>query len=330
VSDAAALRAAIAAHARPPLVQAIGPRGLGPYRGYGEVLAAVERLAARGGRVVSIGRSVKGEPIFAVHLGAEGGPSGPRAAVVLSGIHPTEWIGIEVCLALLDRLASSMAPGQHGGHPHSPGRAVIVVPVVNPDGMIRVERHLRAGRARFVRHNARGVDLNRNFDASWGDRGICQRLLSFVFSPGAGPASEPEVAAIAHHLASRRIDRALSLHSFGGAVLYPSAASRFPVLDAAEHRAWARRIAAGAARRPYRALPCSWWTLGVTASGLELDWFHDRHGALSLLVECGRGGFGLRPSRLFQPFAWYNPAAIAGVTGPLVEALLPYVRGAAL
>ena len=68
-------------------------------------------------------------------------------------------------------------------------------------------------------------------------------------------------------------------------------------------------------------------SVGFTASGLELDWFHDRHGALSLLVECSRRGFGLRPSRMFEPFAWFNPPKIEDTTGPLVEALLPFVRG---
>ncbi len=67
----------------------------------------------------------------------------------------------------------------------------------------------------------------------------------------------------------------------------------------------------------------------MTQGGLELDWLHQRHGALSLVVECSRGGIGLHPSRLFQPFAWYNPRRIGEVTAPLVEALAPYVRGAA-
>jgi hypothetical protein len=318
------LRAALLAHEGPALAPVIAGAGLGPYRGYGELLGALARLATRGARLAPIGRSVRGEPLFAVHLGSDRPDA--RTAVVLAAVHPIEWIGVEVAMALLDRLA-----GLDLGD-----RAVIAVPLVNPDGLLRVERDLRAGRRRFVRHNARGVDLNRNFDASWDRRGLAQRLLSFLYAPGAHAGSEPEVAALAHHLASRRVDRAVSLHSFGGAVLYPPAASRRPVLDAAEHRAWARRIAAGAAWRPYRALPCSWWSGGLTQGGLELDWFHERHGALSLLVECSRGGQGrraadgLHPGRLLQPFAWYNPPAPEEVTTPLVEALVPYVRGAGL
>jgi len=315
----AALQAAILVHGRGPLSLHAEPLGLGPYRGYGELLGAIERLESRGARLIQIGRSVRGEPLFAVHLGS--GRADARTAVVLSAVHPIEWIGVEVCLALLERLV----------HADLAGRALVAIPICNPDGLLRVEHDLRAGRRRFVHHNARGVDLNRNFDAHWRAGGLLQRLLSFLFSPGAHPASEPEVAAIAHHLAPRRVDRAVSLHSFGGAVLYPPAASRWPIPDAAEHRAWARRIADAApprGERPYRAVSAAWWW-GVTMGGLELDWFHDRHGAISLLVECSRRNVGLRPSRLLRPFAWFNPPRIERVTAPLVEALVPFVRGAA-
>lgn len=310
-----ALRAAARAHDRPSLARVLRPKGLGAYRGYGELLGAIASLADRGARLRQIGRSVRDEPLFALHLGSDR-PSA-RTSVILSAVHPNEWIGIETHLALLDRLLSTDLGD----------RAIVAVPIVNPDGLVRVEMNLRAGRRRFVRHNARGVDLNRNFDAHWHARGVAQRLLPFLFSSGARPASEPEVAAIAHAIAHRRVDRALSLHSFGGAVLYPSAATIWPIPDAEEHRLWARHVARAADRRPYRALPCAWWALGFTAGGLELDWFHERHGAVSLLVECSRGGIGLRPSRLLQPFAWFNPPRLDEVGNRIADAALPFVRG---
>lgn len=396
----AALRAALFVHRRAPLSRLLARRGLGPYRGYGELLEAIERLADRGAQVTLIGRSIRGEPLLAVHLGAaslaaargekqaadrlalsaqggrsvvngvslhgvpfrgtpdanadadgSGAPGGAddpapsdaaiaslaeraeraslrpstgsgrervRTTVILSGIHPLEWVGIEAHLALLDRLAT-----QDLG-----GRSILAVPIVNPDGLLRVEMNLRAGRHRYVRGNARGVDLNRNFDAGWYERGLIQRFIGLVFSPGSRPASEPEVEAIAHALSSRRIDRALSLHSAGGAVLYPPAHSLWPVADAAEHRAFALRVARAADRRPYRAMSYVRFAWGVRKAGLEIDWLHDRHGALSLLVECSRGKLGFRPSRLVEPFAWHNPRRLDDATPPLVDALLPFVKGA--
>ena len=300
-----------------PLARLLEPRGLGRYRGYGEMLAAIDRLGHRGATVAEVGKSVRGEPLLAVYLGERTISSRTRTTVILSGVHPIEWIGIEAHLSLLDRLA-----GADLGE-----RAVIAFPIVNPDGVRQVEHNLREGRRRFVRHNARGVDLNRNFDARWHDRGISQRLLPFIFASGKHPSSEPEVLAIAHALSARRIDRALSLHSFGGAVLYPSAATLWPIPDRAEHRAWARKIARAADDKPYRATSCARWAMGFTSGGLELDWFHDRHGAVSLLVECSRGGIGPRPSRLFQPFAWFNPPALEEVAERLADAFMPFARG---
>jgi Zinc carboxypeptidase len=312
-----AARVAAERHRRPALARTIVPDRLGAYRGYGELLDAVERLGERGARLREIGRSVRGEPLIAVHLGSEEPKA--RTAVVLAGVHPVEWIGIEVALALLERLA-----GAELGE-----RAVIAFPIVNPDGLLRVEESLRAGKRRWHRHNARGVDLNRNFDAHWSERGWHERALSWLFAPGSAAMSEPEVAAIGFELAERRVDRALSLHSFGGAVLFPPAHSMWPVPDYAEHRAWARAVAAAAREKPYKAKPCSWWAKGMTQSGLELDWFHERHGALSLLLEC-EGGPSFSLSRLTQPFAWYNPLEVSEVASRLAGAVSPFVKGEAL
>src|SRR4029079_10755148 len=163
-----------------------------------------------------VGHSVRGEPLIAVHFGSEAEDA--RTAVVLAGVHPIEWIGIEAWLALMERVAGADLGG----------RSVIVFPMVNPDGVLQVESALREGRRRFHRHNARGVDLNRNFDAHWGERGVLQRGMPWIFAPGSAAASEPEVAAIGFELASRRVDRAVSLHSFGGAVLYPPGYTVWP------------------------------------------------------------------------------------------------------
>lgn len=308
-------RAAAEKHRKPALARTLQPKRLGAYRGFAELLDAIERLGERGARVRQIGASVRGEPLFAVHVG-DPSPSA-RTAVVLAGVHPIEWIGIESGLALLDRLASADLGD----------RAVIAFPIVNPDGLLKVEESLRTGRRTFVRHNEHGVDLNRNFDAHWDDRGLLQRIAPWVFSRGAAPASEPEVAAIGFELSNRRVDRAVSLHSFGGAVLFPPAHTVWPIPDYAEHRAWARRVAAAVRPKPYAAQPCSWWSKGLTHAGLELDWFHERHGALSLLVEC-EGGPSLSLSRLTQPFAWYNPLEANDVASRVAEALFPFVTGA--
>ena len=317
---ASTLAKAIERREEPPLRPELERQGFGPYRGYREILEEIERLCRANGRSARLsiaGHSVRGEPIVQLTLGNPEPSSTTRTSVVVAGLHPIEWIGIECALALVRELREI----DFGD------RSVVVFPMVNPDGLLKVERNLRRKRRRFVRHNARGVDLNRNFDAHWGHQSLVSRLLPWVFKPGSFPASEPEVSSIAYALGQRRVDRALSLHSFGGVVLYPSTHSVWPVADASEHRAWAQSIARRADARAYRALPAAWFGLGLTMGGLELDWFHERHGALSILVECSRGGWGLSWRKLTTPFAWFNPPNVTEVAKRVAEATLAFTRG---
>ena len=87
-------------------------------------------------------RSVEGRAIRCTVLG-----SGPRRVLILGGFHGDEPAGPRLCRRLCDELRRRPALLE--------GRQVLVVPILNPDG-----------RARHSRFNARGVDLNRNFDTS--------------------------------------------------------------------------------------------------------------------------------------------------------------------
>jgi hypothetical protein len=105
-------------------------------------------------------------------------------------------------------------------------------------------------------------------------------------------------------------------------------------LDVDELRGWARAVAKAAdPKRGYRAVQSSRWVPGFTAPGMELDWFYDSFGALSLLIECSRGGQGwprLTPGKLLEPFAWFNPEQPADVAKPIARAVQPFVLGESL
>jgi len=311
-----ALHAAATKHDHPQLAPTLVPKKLGDYRGYGEILAALEKIDQQGARVREVGKSILGESLFVVEVGPKAKAGTPTTAV-LSAVHPIEWIGIETHLALLEKLVANPPTD----------RTILSFPIVNPDGVKKVERNLRSGARKFVRHNARGVDLNRNFDVSWGERGLLQKLLAPIFSRGIAPESEPEVAAIARELRERKVDRSLSLHSFGGVVMYPPAKSVVPIPETGIHRAWAKRIATAADDKPYTVWPTSWWALGFVQMGLELDWFYERHGATSLLVECSRPSLRGGTTRLLDPFAWFNPQNRQEVAERIANAVMPFVRG---
>jgi protein MpaA len=89
--------------------------------------------------------------------------------LVVGNIHGDEPEGIRV-----DRTIRSMRSSIHG-------MDLWVIDTVNPDG-------LRAHR----RQNARGVDLNRNFDNHWRHNGP----LGYRYYAGPRPFSEPETRAV--------------------------------------------------------------------------------------------------------------------------------------
>ena len=152
------------------------------------------------------GRSVEGRPIQLYAFG----PTDARFRILVVGcIHGDECAGTAVTRRLLRTAAAPV------------GVRVFVVQNLNPDGFVR-----------GTRHNARGVDLNRNFGSGWrpGDRS------------GRRPWSEPE-ARLARRLVERlRPDVTIWFHQPQGLV-----------------RAWGpsvgvARVYARLAETPYRSL----------------------------------------------------------------------------
>ena len=163
--------------------------------------AEVARLVRQASDVVTvrpIGASVEGTPLWSVTV------EHPRAlrppVLVVAGLHALEHVGPIAAVRLLQRAAAGQGPWGR--------RRLVVVPVVNPDGWCAVEAHLAAGRARWRRANARGVDLNRNMPASnW------QGTHPAGYYPGPRAGSEPETRALLDLLERERPTRVISIHS---------------------------------------------------------------------------------------------------------------------
>lgn len=126
----------------------------------------------------TVGRSALGRAIEGVRVG----PDGPLDLFVFGAIHGDEPGSAELCRRLIAGLDGT--------------RAVLVVPVANPDGL-----------ARGTKDNARGVDLNRNFPArSW------RREHPPGYDPGPHPLSEPETQALARIVDEERPRVIVSVH----------------------------------------------------------------------------------------------------------------------
>jgi hypothetical protein len=136
-----------------------------------------------------IGRSVEGRPISVERVG-----EGPTDVLVVGGIHGGyEANSITLARRLLRHYREN--PGE------LPGEFTLhVIDNMNPDGLHRVtggtpidEFNFRAVNTRPGRFNARGVDLNRNWDGDWQPTSYwgAQEV-----DAGSEPFSEPETRAV--------------------------------------------------------------------------------------------------------------------------------------
>lgn len=293
---------------------------IGPYRSYGELVDEQSALAERGARIAVEGRTPAGRPIVALEFGPE---SAETISVVIAGVHAMEWIGVEVGRAIAAQLAAD--PPRD--------RRVVIFPLLNPDGYATAEADLRAARRRFRRTNAHGVDLNRNFPTHWRRFHLRSRVVPPLGDGGIAPGSEPEVAAVVRRLdrevdAGAKIDRAISLHSFGRKILYPFGGRFRAPPDRDRLRAEAKALRD---RMPsYEVVQVARWVPGAFAHGLEIDHLYVRYGATALLIELSSGGVrALDPSSWAHPLRWFNPRDPETAVAEVLPALEGFVRATA-
>ena len=145
-----------------------------------------------------IGHSAQGRALEVTRFG-----QGPVQRMIVAGIHGGyEWN----TTALADELITYLRD-----HPEliPPQTTLYILRLLNPDG-------LALGRGPEGHNNARGVDLNRNWDANW--QATWPRLGCFRWgdvSAGKHPGSEPETQALMAFLAGHQISGLVSFHSAG-------------------------------------------------------------------------------------------------------------------
>jgi zinc carboxypeptidase len=198
------------------------PRGL-------PALDAIERLADAHPAGTEVLAHVEGMPIHAFHFGAADRTK--PALLVVGGVHGLERIGTDVAIAYLSSLVTRLAWDRVLAAALAHCR-VIVVPLVNPVGMVRGQRA-----------NGNGVDLMRNAPAAaiggtplLGGQRLSPRLPWFMGAEGAGMEIEAAslVRLVEDELFASPFAIALDLHSGFGFVdrlWYPYARTREPLPD---------------------------------------------------------------------------------------------------
>jgi hypothetical protein len=161
-----------------------------------------------------IGVSATGNPITAYHYG-----SGDAEVLFVGGVHGGySWNTALLAYELMEYLETNPNAVPEGVR-------VTVVPVLNPDGLIKVTgttgmfevSDVSADQKLIVdgRFNANRVDLNRNFDCEWNAEGTWQDK---TVSGGAKVFSEQESIALRDYVLKNKPDAAVVWYSAAGGV----------------------------------------------------------------------------------------------------------------
>ena len=170
-------------------------------------LSSVSRFECLGVGLEPSGQtSVNGTPIFYRDYAPKGEPV--AKVLLIGGTHGDEYSSVSVVFKWLTMLRAGAGENYHWR----------VVPVLNPDGLLRPHGQSR-------RMNANGVDINRNFptpnwavDAKeyWEQRTRYNKRRY----PGPGPASEPETKYIVEQMKDFSPDAVISVHAPHGVIDY--------------------------------------------------------------------------------------------------------------
>ena len=212
--------------------------------------------------IYTAGYSVENRPIECRVLG-----TGADVTMILAAIHGNEQAGTSLCWRLADYLKE---------YPEDlKGRKVVLLPMTNPDGVVRNQRY-----------NARGIDLNRNFDST--NRENTERY-------GMLGLSEPESRVIAQVIQDYEPDRIITLHEPLNCIDYDG-----PYQELAEYLGRYCDL-------PVNKLGTSPGSLGGYA-GLDL-------GVPLITVEFPRGSSGLDADTLWEKYGRLLRAAVAYPAG---------------
>ncbi len=262
-----------------------------------------------------IGTSILDRAIPIIHIG-----SGSRRILYVGAHHGMEWITSLVLTQFLEEICETTEKKQRacGIYPYDllKGYTLSIVPMLNPDGVeyqihgVREDNPLRerllemnGGCTDFSlwQANARGVDLNHNYDAGFAEykqlekeQGIPKGAATRY--SGECAESEPEVAALCNLIRFSAPWRGvMTLHTQGEEIFAP------PCKNDRESSVTARRLSQLTGYRLSRAE-------GLAAYGGMSDWCAEKLAIPAFTMECGRGKNPLPLSQISSIYATMRAA----------------------
>ena len=239
------------------------------------------------------GKSVCGRCIDVLHIG-----NTKNRVLYCGGFHGSEYQTILALLKFINECAISIQNNSKIGG-HNVGdflkiRGLTVVPCVNPDG-VEIALNGSGSALKYKdlveevsdntdkwQANARGVDINHNFNAGWCElkkREISRNIKSPAPTRFGGncPESEPETRALTKLCRSVDFERALALHSQGREI-YCSFGKHTPVLSFRLASVFSQASGYNIA-----------FPEDIATGGGFKDWFIDSFRRPALTVEMGMG-----------------------------------------
>lgn len=242
-----------------------------------------------------IGTSILGKGIPALTLG-----NGHRSVIYVGAHHGMEWLTSVLLIQFIEDFCNLYESGGLAGK--TSVRAVFsthtitVIPMLNPDGVDYQIHGIDSDNPLFERlkrsnpsmdfsnwqANARGVDLNHNYDAGFWEYKILEKENDIKEGAtrysGESPESEPEVAAICNLIRFQKDLRGvMTLHTQGEEICYP-----FHSTVPKGAHAIARHLSL-----------LTGYTIntgnGLSSYGGLSDWCNQKMSIPSFTIECGKG-----------------------------------------
>ena len=283
---------------------------------YNELMCKLEQLKSKYSflNIHSIGKSILGRNIPLISIG-----NGKKSIIYIGGHHGMEWITCALLTYFIKDFCHEYTNGKHifdvSARILFETRTLHIIPMLNPDGIeyslhgisndnILKERLIKINKSNDFSHwqaNARGVDLNHNYNAGFREYKTIEQNLkigngaSGKYS-GEYPESEPETRAICNFVRWSEPECALSLHTQGEEIYYTSgekACSTSLTIAKTLSRLTGYKI----------SLPS-----GTAKYGGFTDWFIDEFDKPSFTLECGLGKNPLPYSDFNKIYARINRA----------------------
>lgn len=276
----------------------------------------------QGIEVGSIGKSVWDSELYYIRLG-----TGKNKIMYNGAHHGMEWITSAMLMYFARDVLKAKADAKalHGFDVAALCKrtSLYIVPMVNPDGVqlsaLGLPRRLQQsekqtllrmnGSAEFKhwQANARGVDLNHNYDAMWYRSKVLEPEYG-IYAPGPtrfsgeSPESEPESHALAEFTRRHSFNMTIAFHS-QGKVIYQGFLKKTPPRSEAIAKAFTKIS-------PYRLAE----TEGIASYGGYKDWFVDKFNRPGYTVEVGEGKNSLPVLQLPKIYAETLPIMLGAMT----------------